>query len=92
MKALKKAFEFIEAHSEYEVAEAIVKQFPSTTIKSIETSIKSYKTIDAWKTNMQATEQSFTRLQDIMQNAGELSKRVEFNKIVDNSIARQVFG
>lgn len=92
MKALKKAFEFMQTHTEYEVAEAIVKQFPSTTIKSIETSIKSYKTIDAWKTNMQATEQSFTRLQDIMQNAGELSKRVEFNKIVDNSIARQVFG
>ena len=92
MKALKKAFEFMQTHTEYEVAEAIVKQFPSTTIKSIETSIKSYKTIDAWKTNMQATEQSFTRLQDIMQNANELSKRVEFNKIVDNSIARQVFG
>ena len=92
MKALKKAFEFMQTHTEYEVAEAIVKQFPSTTINSIETSIKSYKSIDAWKVNMQATEQSFTRLQDIMDNAGELTNRVEFNKIVDNSIARQVFG
>ena len=91
MKALKKAYEFIKTQTEYEVAEAIVKQFPSTTIKSIETSIKSYKSIDAWKSNMQATEQSFNRLQDIMQNAGELSKRVEFNKIVDNSIAKTVF-
>jgi len=92
MKALKKAYEFMDTHSEYEVAEAIVKQFPSTTINSIETSIKSYKAIDAWKTDMQATEQSFNRLQDIMQNAGELTNRVSFNKIVDNSIARQVFG
>ena len=92
LRALKKAFEFIESHSEYEVAEAIVKQFPSTTINSIETSIKSYKKIDAWKSDMQATEQSFNRLQDIMQNAGELENRVEFNKIVNNSIARQVFG
>ncbi len=92
MKGLKKAFDFIETHSEYEVAESIVKQFPSTTINSIETSIKSYKAIDAWKTDMQATEQSFNRLQDIMQNAGELTKRVEFNKIVDNSIAKGVFG
>jgi len=92
MKAIKKAYEYIETHSEYEVAEAIVKQFPSTTINSIETSIKSYKNINAWKTDMQATEASFTRLQDIMENAGELTSRVEFNKIVDNSIARQVFG
>ena len=92
MKALKKAYEYMQTHTEYEVAESIVKQFPSTTIKSIETSIKSYKRIDAWKSNMQASEQSFTRLQDIMQNAGELSKRVEFSKIVDNSIAMKVFG
>ena len=91
MKALKKAHDFMQTHTEYEVAEAIVKQFPSTTIKSIETSIKSYKRIDAWKTDLQATEDSFTRLQDIMQNAGELSNRVPFNKIVDNSIAKKVF-
>lgn len=92
MKALKKAHEFMSTHTEYEIAESIVKQFPSTTIKSIETSIKSYKSIDAWKTNLQATETSFTRLQNIMENAGELSSRVPFDKIVDNSIAKAVFG
>ena len=92
MKALKKAHEFMSTHTEYEIAESIVKQFPSTTIKSIETSIKSYKSIDAWKTNLQATETSFTRLQNIMENAGELSSRVAFDKIVDNSIAKAVFG
>lgn len=92
MRALKKAHEFMSTHTEYEVAEAIIKQFPSTTIKSIETSIKSYKNIDAWKTDLQATENSFTRLQDIMQSAGELTSRVPFEKIVDNSIAKSVFG
>lgn len=91
MKAIKKAHDFMATHTEYEVAESIVKQFPSTTIKSIETSIKSYKNIDAWKTNLQATEDSFTRLQDVMENAGELPARVDFNKIVDNSIAQRVF-
>ena len=92
MKALKKAHEFMDTHTEKEVAEAIVKQFPSTTINSIETSIKSYKNIDAWKKNLQATEQSFTRLQDVMENSNELASRVAFDKIVDNSIAKKVFG
>ena len=92
MKALKKAHEFMDTHTEKEVAEAIVKQFPSTTINSIETSIKSYKNIDAWKKNLQATEQSFTRLQDVMENSNELASRVDFDKIVDNSIAKKVFG
>lgn len=92
LKAIKKAHEFIDTHTEYEVAEAIVKQFPSTTINSIETSVKSYKSINAWKTDLQATESSFTRLQNIMENAGELSSRVPFNKIVNNSLAKSVFG
>ena len=86
VRALKKSYEFINTHTEYEVAEAIVKQFPSTSITSIETSIKSYKKINAWKTDLIATEASFVRLQDIMENAGELTNRVPYNKIVDNSI------
>lgn len=92
LKAIKKAHEFMAQNSEYVVAEAIVKQFPSTSIKSIETSLKSYKAIDAWKTNLQATEESFEKLQDVMQNAGELQTRVAFDKLVDNSLAKEVFG
>jgi NitT/TauT family transport system substrate-binding protein len=91
LKALKKAHEFMSTHTEYEVAEAIVKQFPATSISSIETSIKSYKAIDAWKTDLIATEESFDRLQNIMISAGELSNKVPFAKIVDNSLASEVF-
>ncbi len=92
LKGLKKAMDYLNSHTEYEVAESIVKQFPSTTIKSIETSIKNYKKIDAWKQNLQTTESSFTRLQDIMENAGELSKRVPFVDAVDTSLAKEIFG
>ncbi len=92
LRAIKKAHEFMSTHTELEVAEKIIKQFPSTTIKSIETSIKSYKNIDAWKTDLQATESSFERLQNIMESAGELPQRVEFSKLVDNTFAKEVFG
>ena len=92
LKAIKKAHDFIANNSELKVAEAIVKQFPSTTITSIETSIKSYKSINAWKTNLQATEESFNRLQDIMDSAGELTERAQFSDLVDNTIAKEVFG
>ena len=90
--AIKKAHEFIKTHTEYEVAEAIVKQFPSTTITSIETSIKSYKNIDAWDLDLIPEESSFTRLQDVMENANELSKRVLFDDIVNLKLAKEVFG
>ncbi len=92
LSAIKKAHEYIANHSEYEVAVAIVKQFPSTSITSIEQSIKSYKSIDAWKTNLQASKASFERLQDVMQNAGELDTRVAFEKLVNNDLAKEIFG
>ncbi len=92
LKALKKAHDFMSSSTEKQIAEAIVKQFPNTTISSIETSIKSYKNIDAWKTDLQATETSFNRLQDIMSNAGELTERVPFNNLVNNALAKEVFG
>lgn len=92
LKALKKAHAFMAEKTDKEIAEAIVKQFPNTSISSLETSVKNYKKIDAWKTDLQATEKSFTRLQDVMENSGELPKRVEFSKIVDNSLAKEIFG
>jgi len=92
LKAIKKAHEFIKTNTEYKVAEAIVKQFPSTSITSIETSLKSYKAINAWKTDLQATEASFTRLQDVMDSAGELPRRIDFDDLVDNSFAKEIFG
>ena len=91
LRALKKAFEFLLTHTEREVAEAIVKQFPSTTITSLEASVKSYKKIDAWKTDMTATENSFDRLQNIMINAGELTSKVPFSKLVDNTYVKEIF-
>ena len=92
LKAIKKAHEFMQSHTEREVAETIVKQFPSTSINSIETSIKSYKSINAWKSDLQATEQSFDTLQNIMQNSGELDEKVAFSKLVNNTFAKKVFG
>lgn len=92
LKAIKKAHEFMKTATDVEVAQTIVKQFPSTSINSIATSIESYKNINAWKTNLQASEESFNTLQNIMENAGELSSRVPFDKIVNNSVAKKVFG
>ena len=92
LKALKKAINFIENNSDKKVAESIVKQFPSTTITSLEASVKSYRSIDAWKKDMKATEKSFDRLQDIMISAGELSSKADFNKLVENKYVKEIFG
>ena len=92
LKAMKKAHEFMQNNTELKVAEAIIKQFPSTSINSIETSIKSYKKIDAWRKDMKATEESFSRLQDVMIYSNELNEKVDFNKLATNKYVNRVFG
>ena len=92
LRALKKAYDFMEAATDEEIAETIVGQFPSTSLESLTTSVKSYKDIDAWTDDLTMSEDSFNRLQDIMQNAGELDTRVPFEKIVNNSYAEAIFG
>ena len=91
IKAIKSAYEFMATASLDEVAESLVGQFPSFSLNAIKTSITSYQKIDAWTDDLTMTESSFNRLQDVMQNAGELSSRVSFDKIVDNSLAEEIF-
>ena len=91
IKALKKANDFIFNTTTLEVAQAIVKQFPSTTINSIKSSLESYKKIDAWAKNLKPTASSFDRLQNIMINAGELSQKVEFSNLVNTKTIDKVF-
>ena len=37
------------------------------------------------------TEDSFNRLQDIIENAGELSRRASLHELTDNSYAEKVY-
>ena len=39
---------------------------------------------------MTLSEESFNRLQDIIESAGELPERADYRALVDNSLARRV--
>ena len=91
LRAMLKGIEFAQNNEPEVVAEYLFKQFPNTTYASITTSIKSYQSIDAWKTDMVMTEQSFNRLQDIIESAGELSARADYNKLTDLTLVKEVY-
>ena len=90
VKAINKGLKWVEENSSEKVAETIVDLFPDTDIKMLASSIERYKSIDAWKDTPVMTEESFNRLQDIMEEAGELELRAPFEKIVNNSYAEKV--
>ena len=83
LRAVKRGAEYILAHSDSEVASLIKPQFSTDSIESLTTSIASYRAINAWKTDLIPTQTSFNRLQDIMEFAGELSARKNFEELVD---------
>ena len=87
--AIYKGQQWTETHSAREIAELIQDFFPDTDLDMLESSIQRYKDIDAWNQTPVLTEESFNRLQDVMEEAGELDKRADYSKIVNNKYAEQ---
>lgn len=89
-KALYKGLKWVEEHDSYEVAEVILEHFPDTDVEMLASSVERYKSIDAWKSTPEMSEESFNRLQDIMEEAGELDRRAPFDKVVNNTYANKI--
>lgn len=91
LRAITKAVKYINQTDSATVAEKLVPYFDGTSLSSIKTSVESYARIDAWVTDMAMQEADFNRLQDVMDNAGELQKRVSFGEVVLTDIAHSVY-
>lgn len=87
--AIYKGQQWTETHSAREIAELIQDFFPDTDLDMLESSIQRYKDIDAWNQTPVLTEESFNKLQDVMEEAGELDKRADYSKVVNNKYAEQ---
>ena len=91
LRAVTKAVKYVQETPSATVAPYLTKYFEGTSATSISASIERYKSIDAWRSELSMTEESFNRLQDVIDNAGELSKRAEFTKLVNNNYAKKVY-
>lgn len=88
--AIYKAQQWVDTHTMKEVAEVIKDFFPDSNIDILTKALQSYKDIEAWKTEPGMTEESYDRLQTVIQMAGELDKKAPYDKIVNNSFAQKV--
>lgn len=91
VRAVTKAVKYINSTDSATVASLLVPYFAGTSEDSLKVSVDSYKRIDAWVTNMAMKESSFNRLQDIIELAGELEKRVEFKNVVTTELADRIY-
>lgn len=90
LRAVYRAQIWIQTASEEEVAMAMEPFFPDASLDSLKIVANSYRETDSWKQDPVMQEADYNRLLDIIQEAGELSARPDFQTLVDNRIAEQV--
>lgn len=81
-KAIKKGLDYVYTHTSQEVATSLYGSFPSTDIKTIEKVVDRYKEIDAWTSDLLLSKEGFEKLQDVLQEANELTSRVDYETLV----------
>lgn len=81
-KAIQKGLDFVHNSSDKEVAEAILSQFPDTSLNDLEKVVARYRKIDAWPKTTNFSEESFDHLQDIMIDNGVLNSKVSYDKLI----------
>ena len=89
-RAVYKGQQWVKEHSAEEIAQAIEPYFPDTDLELLTAVTQSHKDIDAWNDTPIMKQSSFDKLQEIMEQAGELSARVPFDEVVDNSFGEKV--
>ena len=87
--AIYRAQKWIYEHSDEEVADAILKYFPESSKNDLSVAISNYRAIEAWSKTPTLTKDSLNKLMDIIELAGELSSRPEYEKIVTTKYAQE---
>lgn len=92
LRAIQKAYNYMYENDSSVVAQGLVASFEGVSLESIEASIISYKSIDAWMSTPVMEESAFNRLLEVMKNAGEIDEdcNVKFSSVVDNTFASKI--
>ena len=85
--AVAKGQKWVQEHTDREVAEAIVEFFPDTSVEVLTKVSERYRSVGAWNETPVMEEEALNRLYEIMEAAGELKSRVDFDRLIDNSFA-----
>lgn len=89
-RAIYKGQQFVKNSTDEEVAKILQKTFKEIPLANLITIVGRYRLIEAWCDTPIFGEAGFNKLMDIISLAGELDKRADYTKIVNNTIAQKV--
>lgn len=87
VRALQKGMDYVQTHSPEEIATVIAGQFEETEQADISAIVERYAMQQTWKADLIFEEESFTLLQNILEEAGELDSRVPYEDLVNTEFA-----
>ncbi|MCM1535582.1 MAG: ABC transporter substrate-binding protein [Clostridium sp.] len=87
--ALKKGMDYVQNHTPEEIAKVIAPQFAETDMETLTTIVTRYYKQDTWKTDLIFEEESFDLLQNILEGAKVLEKRVPYEDLVTTDFAKK---
>ncbi|WMM23693.1 ABC transporter substrate-binding protein [Tissierella sp. MB52-C2] len=87
--AIYKGMVWVQEHNSEEIADAVMPQFPDTDKDVLISLIERYRDQDSWKPDLIITEEGLDHMMNIMELAGELDQRADYNKIVTTEFAKK---
>ncbi|MCL2617261.1 MAG: ABC transporter substrate-binding protein, partial [Defluviitaleaceae bacterium] len=87
--AIYRAQVWVSQNSPADIARVIQPHFPENTYDELEVMVRRYQDIGSWLVAPIIEPAGFYLLQDIMEQSGELSTRVNFDGFVNNEFARR---
>lgn len=85
--ALQKGMNYVNTHKPDEIARVIAPQFDGTELGTLTTIVERYYNQDTWKENLIFEEDSFTLLQNILEESKVLAERVPYEDLVNTTFA-----
>lgn len=85
LAAIRKGVDYVKNESAEKIAQAVAPSFADTSIEVLTAAISNYKRIGAYVDDMKLKEADFEHLQDIIVSAGVMTRRADYDKLVDNS-------
>lgn len=87
--AIQKGMDYVQSHTPEEIATAITPQFAETDKDTLIKIVTRYYEQDTWKEDLIFQEESLNLLQDILEEAGELSARVPYKDVITTEYAEK---
>lgn len=87
--ALQRGMDYVQSHSPEEIANVIAPQFAETDLETLTAIVERYYKQNTWKENLIFEKDAFDLLQNILEDAKVLEKRVPYEDLVTTEFAEK---